>query len=162
MSGAPIRLHWFPVNPSWIVSAGIIILAVLPHKIPVFWRSLMMHTTTRLLFAAATVYIWFLSPVLGTALMIMLVSVAILPVSEQFVIANLNKDKVQPRRTHWLVEDTLAEEPESIQEKTNETNLNFDKVSDDSKTTWHAEKLLGEHPEGIQDKPVSEWNEMWN
>jgi hypothetical protein len=78
----PIRLHWIPVCPSWIVSAGIVLLAVLPHKIPVTGRRVLGHVTTRLLFAAAAIYVWLLKPVLGTAMLILLASLVMMPEAE--------------------------------------------------------------------------------
>jgi hypothetical protein len=160
-----LRLHWIPVNPSWIVSAGLIILAVLPHKIPEGIRLMLTHTTTRLLFGAVAIYTWILSPVLGIAMLILLVGVATSPRTidvEQFTIRNLNHDRVKEKRSHWFIEDTLAEEPHGIQDRTGETNLNYDEVSD-KKTNWHVEKMLDEHPVAIQDKPVSELtiNDSW-
>jgi len=159
-----MRLHWIPVNPSWIVSAGLIVLAVLPHKIPEGIRGMLSHTTTRLLFGAAAIYVWMLAPVLGTAMLILLVGVAVVPRPsvEPFTTINLNHDRVKDKRSHWLVEDTLAEEPYGIQDRTGETNLNFDEVSD-KKANWHVERMLGEHPIAIQDKPVPEFtiNDGW-
>lgn len=151
----PLRLHWVPMSPSWIVSIGLIILAVLPHKIPLFGRQLFGLTIVRILFAAASIYIGLMKPVLGMAMLILLVSVIMMPVSESFALMRLNKESTE-RKHHWLVENTLAEEPEFIQNSTSETNLNFDKVSD-NKPLWGDEKVLGQNPQGIQDKPVPEY-----
>lgn len=151
----PPPLHWIPVCPSWIVSAGIVLLAVLPHKIPFFGRHLLANTTARLLFAAFSVYVWMLKPVLGAALLILLASVSMLPDSESFTtMKTLNKDRVREHK-NWLVEDILAEKPRGIQDLTDDTNLNFDEVPDDS-LSWHQEKVLDEHPTAIQNKPVHE------
>ena len=148
-----LRLHWSPVSPSWIVSIGLVILAVLPHKIPLFGRQLLGLTIVRILFAAASIYIGMMKPVLGIAMMILLVSVILMPVSESFALMRLNKDS-SGRKHHWLVEETFAEEPDFIQTSTRETNLNLDKVSE-GKPRWGSERAMDEHPKGIQDKPVS-------
>jgi len=148
-----IRLHWSPISPSWIVSIGLVILAVLPHKIPLLGRQLLGLTVVRLLFAATSIYIGLMTPVLGVAMLILLVSVIMMPVSESFALMRLNKDS-SGRKHHWLVEETFAEEPDFIQTNTRETNLNLDKVSD-NKPRWGSEEALEEHPQGIQDKPVS-------
>jgi hypothetical protein len=94
-----------------------------------------------------------MTPVLGVAMLILLVSVIMMPVSESFALMRLNKDS-SGRKHHWLVEETFAEEPDFIQTNTRETNLNLDKVSD-NKPRWGSEEALEEHPQGIQDKPVS-------
>jgi len=138
------------------VSIGLIILAVLPHKIPLFGRQLFGLTVVRILFAAASIYIGLMKPVLGMAMLILLASVIIMPVSESFALMRLNKDKSE-HRNHWLGEVSLAEEPEFIQTSTRETNVNFDKVSD-NKSLWEDEKTLGQHPRGIQEKPVPEYD----
>lgn len=163
----PSRLHWIPVSPSWLVSIGIVLFAVLPHKIPAFGIQVLTHTTTRLLLAAAAAYIWLMKPVLGTALFILLVSCMILPNVESFSsdLVNLTYDSVQknPTRKQWLVEDVLAEKPKAIQERTGETNINYDEVPDES-AIWEAERILGEHPTAIQDKPVPSASEdnIWH
>jgi hypothetical protein len=163
----PLRLHWIPVCPSWIVSAGIVLLAVLPHKIPVYGRRLLGHATTRLLFAAAAIYVWMLKPVLGTAMLILLASLTLLPEAEAepftTSIINLNHDRVKSGSNKWLVEDTLAEKPHGIQDRTADSNLTYDEIPDES-LTWHSEKVLDEHPTAIQDKPVAEStiNDIWH
>lgn len=150
----PLRLHWIPVNPSWLVSAGIVLLAVLPHQMPMVWHRLMKNTVVRVMFAVASIFVWMKAPVLGTAMLILLLSMIIMPVSESFTIMNLNKDRVKEGRSHWLVEDIMSEDPHGIQDRTEETNLNFDKVEGQHTGTWHSEKVLDEHPVAIQDKPV--------
>ena len=147
-----LRLHWSPVSPSWIVSIGLVILAVLPHKIPVFGRQLFGLTIVRILFAGASIYIGMMKPVLGIAMMMLLVSVILMPVSESFTTINLNKDS-SGRKHRWIVEDTLAEEPDYIQDRTTESNLNFDKVSED-KPRWGSDRAMDEHPTAIQDKQL--------
>jgi hypothetical protein len=163
----PLRLHWIPVCPSWLVSAGIVILAVLPHKIPVTGRRVLSHVTTRLLFAAASIYVWLLKPVLGTAMLILLASLTMLPETETEAfttsIVNLNHDRVKSGSNRWLVENTLAEKPRGIQDRTADSNLTYDEIPDES-LTWHSEKVLDEHPTAIQDKPVAEStiNDIWH
>ena len=75
-----------------------------------------------------------------------------MPVSESFTTINLNKDS-SGRKHRWIVEDTLAEEPDYIQDRTTESNLNFDKVSED-KPRWGSERAMDEHPTAIQDKQL--------
>ena len=153
----PPRLHWIPVNPSWIVSIGLIILAALPHNVPEFGRRLLSDTIVRVLFAGAAIYIGLMNPVLGTAMLIFLASTVLFPITEGFVIANLNKDRIQrEKRKDWLVEELMSEDPHGIQDLTSETNLNFDSVPE-NKPSWIIEKILGEHPTAIQDKPVPEF-----
>jgi hypothetical protein len=157
MQPQPLRLQWVPVNPSWIVSIGLIILAALPHNVPEFGRRLLSDTIVRVLFAGAAIYIGLMNPVLGTAMLIFLASTVLFPISEGFVVANLNKDYVQPKkRKDWLGEELMSEDPHGIQDLTSETNLNFDSVPE-NKPSWIIEKILGEHPTAIQDKPVPEF-----
>jgi len=163
----PLRLHWIPVCPSWIISAGIVLLAVLPHKIPVASRRVLSHVTTRLLFAAAAIYVWMLKPVLGTAMLILLASLVLLPDAETeaftTAITNLNHDRVKSGSNRWLVETTLAEKPHGIQDRTADSNLTYDEIPDES-LTWHSEKVLDEHPTAIQGKELSQStiNEIWH
>lgn len=161
----PLRLHWIPVCPSWLVSAGIVLLAVLPHKIPVTGRRILGHVTTRLLFAAASIYVWLLKPVLGTAMLILLASLVLMPDTETFTtsIVTLNHDRVKSGSNKWLVEDTLAEKPRGIQDRTADSNLTYDEVPDEN-LTWHSEKVLDEHPTAVQDKTISEStvNDNWH
>jgi hypothetical protein len=151
------------VNPSWIVSIGLIILAALPHNVPEFGRRLLADTIVRVLFVAAAIYIGLMNPVLGTAMLIFLASTVLFPITEGFVISNLNNDRIQQKkRKEWYVEDILSEDPHGIQERTDETNLNYDSVSAD-KASWLSEAVLDEHPIAIQDKPVPEStiNRLW-
>ena len=154
----PLRLHWIPVAPSWIISAGLILLAALPHQVPQTAHRLLANTIVRIMCAAATIYVWMKAPILGTAMGILLISMILMPVSEGFVITNLNHDRVKKKRTHWFIEDALAEEPMGIQERTEETNLNYDDVSDKC-GAWQAENIMKENPMGIQDKPVPEYKD---
>ena len=149
----PLRLQWIPVSPSWLVSAGIVLLAVLPHQMPQVWHRLMMNTVVRVMFAAASAFVWMKAPVLGTAMFILLFSMIVMPVSESFTIMNLNRDRVKQGRSNWLNEDIMSEDPHGIQDRTEETNLNYDKV-DEHHSVWHSENVMGEQPTAIQDKPV--------
>jgi len=159
MSAVPIQLQWAPISPSWLVSIGIVVFAVLPHKIPLIGIQMLTHTTTRLLLAAAAAYIWVLKPVLGTAL--------ILPNVESFSsdLVNLTYDPVQknPTLKRWLVEDVLVENPRGIQERTSETNINYDEVPEEG-AIWESERIMNEHPTAIQDKPVpsATENDIWH
>ena len=167
MSAAPVQLQWAPISPSWLVSIGIVVFAVLPHKIPLIGIQMLTHTTTRLLLAAAAAYIWVLKPVLGTALFILLASCMILPNVESFSsdLVNLIYDSVprNPTQKRWLVEDVLVENPRGIQERTGETNINYDEVPEEG-AIWESERIMDEHPTAIQDKPVpsATENDIWH
>ena len=152
----PNRMHWMPVEPSWLVSIGVIILAVLPHQIP---RPITQGLQSRLggiLFAAAALFLFWKKPVLGTALILFLAAIRSATYLEGFVAyvsggPTINKDTVtKPKK--WLVEEILDEDPMGIQERTEGPGLTFDSVKDDHR--WASEEELGEHPEGIQDRPV--------
>jgi hypothetical protein len=73
----PHRLHWIPVEPSWLVSAGLVVLAVLPHQVPATFRRAIKAPLGAMLFAAATAWVWMLKPVLGIAMAIFLAAIVI-------------------------------------------------------------------------------------
>lgn len=150
----PLRLHWSPVEPSWIVSAGLVVLAVLPHQVPPSGRRVLEHPLGGLLFAALSAYVAWRIPVLGAAMFIFLAGIVLHPrPKEPFTAMILNKDPVQ-RRHRWMNEEVLNEDPHGVQERTENPVLNFDEVMDDQVQQWHGEQELGEHPHAIQDKAV--------
>ena len=154
MPPPPLRLHWSPVEPSWIVSAGLIVLAVLPHQVPLEGRRVLEHPIGALLFFALSTYVAWRIPVLGAAMFIFLAGMMLRPrPGESFNAMILNKDPV--RRLHrWHSEKVRGEHPYGVQERTDNQILSFDEVMDDQVQQWHGEQELDEHPHAIQDKTV--------
>jgi len=146
------RLHWIPVEPSWLVSVCIIVLAVLPHQLP---RTITQGLQSRLggiLFAALSLFIFWNKPVLGTALLLLLAAVRSASYLEGFVASpTMTKDMVTQSK-RWLVEEVMNEDPHGIQERTDGPGLLYDTVKGPHR--WDSEEELGEYPEGIQDRPV--------
>ena len=150
------RLHWSPVEPSWIVSVGLVILAALPHQIPATGRRVLSHPIGAILFAALSTYVAWKAPVLGAAMFIFLAGVILQARRQQtepFVTKNLNKDRVKKPHT-WLGEEVLAEHPTAIQQRTEDPAISYDEVIDHDAPPWEGEAALDEHPLAIQDKPV--------
>jgi hypothetical protein len=155
------RLHWSPVEPSWIISIGLIVLAVLPHKIPAVGRRVLEHPIGSLVFAGMAAFVAWQIPVLGAAMLIFLAGILLhaSPVGkrEGFAASNLNNEKVQKKeRQRWHDELVMMEEPEAVQVKTGDPVLQYDKVTDEESAQWFGEATLNERPQGIQDKPVGE------
>jgi hypothetical protein len=143
------RLHWSPIEPSWIVSLGLVVLAVLPHQIPRSGRRAINHPIGRILFAALSVAVWYLKPVLGTAMFILLVGIMLHPDMEPFA---LNKERAMSHT--WFGEEALHETPRAIQERTENPVISFDEIVDHESTQWHSERVLNEQPHAIQEKAV--------
>jgi hypothetical protein len=156
----PPRLHWSPVEPSWIVSTCLIVLAVLPHKIPPVGRHVLEHPIGSLVFASLSAFVAWHIPVLGAAMFIFLAGILLHRRSfkkEGFAASNLNNEKVQKKeRQRWHDELVMMEEPEAVQVKTGDPVLQYDKVTDEESAPWFGEGILNERPQGIQDKPVGE------
>ena len=152
------RLHWSPVEPSWIVSVGLIVLAVLPHQIPATGRRVLEHPIGSLLFAALSVFVAWQIPVLGAAMFIFLAGIILhARPREHFSASNLNNDKVPKKeKNRWLDEQVLMEEPEAVQVKTEDPVIQYDKVSEEESAPWFDEGILHEKPHGIQEKPVGD------
>jgi len=160
-STMPPRLHWSPVEPSWIVSVGLIILAVLPHKIPASGRHVLEHPIGSLLFAALSVFIALKIPVLGAAMIIFLAGIILhaqlVVKKETFSGTYLNNDKVTKKERHrWHEEEVLMEEPDAVQVKTDDPAIQYDKVTEEGSAPWLGEGALHEKPYAIQEKPVGE------
>lgn len=153
------RLHWIPVEPSWLISGALVVLAVLPHQIPAYIRGFLSSTGGGLLYAAATVWVFMKVPVLAIAMALLFVGVWTYSSShtiERFTAPiTLVKDRLdnQERRRRWFQEDVLSEDPHVIQDRTN-TDLLYDEVSDQERYPWLSEEILNEHPQAIQDRPV--------
>jgi hypothetical protein len=169
-----IRLHWSPIEASWIVSIGLVLLAALPHQVPSVGRSILTHPVGWVLFAGATVYVFWLKPIVGIAMSIFLAGIT-LPVLFSYSRENfenrpsLTVDVVQGHRRHegqtqtqtqtksrhrWLDEIFLSETPEAIQKLTDDPAILYDKVTPQESAKWFSEDVLGEHPVAIQDTPV--------
>ena len=152
-----LRLHWSPVEPSWIVAIGLIVLAALPHQIPQTGRRVLHHPIGAMLFAALSAYVAWQVPVLGAAMFILLAGVTMHtePHHEHFAAINLNKDKIRTKQVHkWLDEDVLSEDPHGIQERTENPVISYDEVTENQAEPWHDERVLDEQPHGIQEKAV--------
>ena len=169
-----MRPHWMPVNPSWLVSAGLVLLGVLPHQIPSAGRRILHSGLGATVFAAAAVWVTLKVPVLGIAMLILLAGVwfhgpqlgegfaqhdhAALTykrprAAEGFQGTTLNKDRVKSG-TKWHVEKTLKETPKGIQDRTYDPAIHLDEIPDHDHR-WEVEYALEEHPAAIQDRPVS-------
>ena len=150
------RLHWSPVEPSWIVSVGLIVLAVLPHQIPESGRHILQHPVGSLLFAALSAWVAWKAPVLGAAMFIFLTGVILhsKPTREPFAAIHLNKESVPKNSRKWLGEELMSEDPHAIQERTDNPTLNYDEVSEHESAPWHGEGALNEQPHAIQERPV--------
>jgi hypothetical protein len=127
-------------------------LAVLPHQLP---RSLTRGLQSNLggiLFAAASLYIFWFKPVLGTALLLLLAAIRSASYLEGFVATpTITKDPVVKSKK-WLVEEVIDEDPSGIQERTEGPGILYDAVKQNHR--WGSEEALDEYPEGIQDRPV--------
>lgn len=146
------RLHWIPVEPSWLVSVCIIVVAVLPHQLP---RTITLGLQSRLggiLFAALSLFIFWNKPVLGTALLLLLAAVRSASYLENFVSSPTITKDIVTQSKRWLVEEVMNEDPHGIQERTDGPGLLYDTVKGPHR--WGSEKEMDEYPEGIQDRPV--------
>jgi hypothetical protein len=153
----PVKLHWIPVEPSWLVSAGLILLAALPHQIPAYIRTFLLSSAGALLYAGAAAWTLYKKPVLGIAMFLLIIGLRLTTGSEGFLAPILNKDPVQPqqRKQKWLQEEITAEEPHVIQERTDNEAITFDEVSpEEREANWYSESALDEHPLAIQERPV--------
>jgi hypothetical protein len=175
----PHRLHWIPVDPSWLVSAGLVVLGVLPHQVPATFRRAMRAPLGAVLFAAAAAWVWVLKPVLGSAMAIFLAAIVIYETSsaaggyepsllkkrwaesrhasytEGFMSApTLVRDRVQKNTHRWYQEVAMQEKPKVIQERTGGGRINVDTVFESDATPWHDEPEGAPH--AIQERTVPE------
>jgi hypothetical protein len=154
----PPHLHWSPVDPSWLVSIGIILLTVLPHQIPRPVASLLRHPLGAVLIAAlAAAIAWYSrKPVLAVAIVLLVAAVQIHSTHEGFAVPILVKDRRKDNHeSRWLSEEVLNEDPHGIQERTEEGGFLYDEVQSGEERPWFVESTLDEHPQAIQDRPVS-------
>lgn len=143
------------------MSAGLIVLAVLPHQVPSAFRRAMHAPLGAVLFAAATAWVWMLKPVLGTAMAIFLAAIVMYQsrhasYMESFTNSTpaLVRDHVQKNAHRWYQEVAMQEKPKVIQERTGGGRIQVDTVLESDATPWHDE------PEGapiaIQERTVPE------
>ena len=175
----PHRLHWIPVDPSWLVSAGLVVLAVLPHQMPATFRRAMRAPLGAVLFAAAAVWVWTMKPVLGIAMAIFLAAIIIYETSSAAVgyepsllekrlaeshhsmltegfnsAPSLVRDHVQNNAHRWYQEVAMQEKPKVIQERTGVGRINVDTVTEHDATPWYDEPEGAPH--AIQERSVPE------
>ena len=143
---APIKLHWFPMEPTWIVSLALVILAALPHQLPVNVSFGLTTTIGRVFFGLVSALVFWKKPVLGMAMFILLASTNMAKYVEGY--QNITKDHVQKPKK-WLGEVIMHEEPAVIQERTDDIIVQDDVNKED---TWFGESVLGETPKGIQER----------
>lgn len=148
----PLRLHWMPVEPSWLVATGIVVLASLPHQVPEYGRRVLRTHLGAMMFAAASTAVFFLKPILGVAMILLLASLLIKQESETFVAQILIKDKARANR--WYQEDVMMEEPQMIQERTSDHGFTVDEVTDQDAKPWFGEAAMDETPKAIQERSV--------
>lgn len=155
-----MRLHWIPIPPSWLVAAGIVLLAVLPHQIPLAGRRLLHSGPGAAMFAVAAGWVTWKSPILGIAMFMLLAGIWFhgppLRGTEGFVggPSTLNKDRVKKDAHRWLSEEVLHEQPKGIQDRTESPAIHLDEIPD-HEHRWEVEHALDENPVGIQDRPVA-------
>ena len=142
----PVNLHWFPISPTWIVSLCIVIVAALPHQIPLTFGLTTVWGT--LLGISATILIGYYRPILGVAIALLIVSKHVSEYIEGFtqpITTNLVDKKHK-----WESELKI---PDQIQEKTDTilvTDMNRDKH------IWQSEDLMDDPIFGIQERVLPE------
>ena len=156
MQPAANRLHWIPVEPSWLVSGGLAVLAVMPHQIPVTARQFIRNPVGSILAVTLAAWLFNQSPVLAVAMLLLVAGVWTMPAAAEPFVASpvMNKDTV-PTKRRWLSELTMSEEPAVIQERTDAPAIMKDDVGHEEAKPWFGESAMGEHPAGIQERPVA-------
>ena len=152
-TGQPIKLHWIPFEPSWLLVAVLLIFAVVPHKLPPNIYNGLRTPMGSALFGILTVLVGYKVPRLGIAMVLLVAGAWLTPRVEGY--ATLNKDKVAPEAHKWFQETVLNEKPKAIQERTSNPSLKVDLLQESDATPWHAEEALGEEPVGIQERDVA-------
>lgn len=148
------KLHWSPVPPSWFVSGGLLVLAVMPHQIPTPIRRVLLHPAGAVLVLVIAAWLSRQTPVLAAALVLVLAGLWFTMTAEPFVAPILNKDVVD-RKRKWLGEEIMHEEPQQIQERTENPAFLKDEIGrEEAQVTWHNESVMGERPVAIQERPV--------
>lgn len=145
-STPPIKLHWFPMEPTWIVSLGIVVLAALPHQLPIPVSFGLRTTLGRILGIGLAAGIGYYKPVLGMALLFLLVTTNMSEYVEGY--SGITKDKIKKSGT-WFSEDVMGETPEAIQERSDEI-ISSDDVQGSNR--WYEESTMDEFPKAIQER----------
>ena len=177
------KLHWMPIEPSWVISILFIIMAVLPHKVPASARWFLQGWIGSVCWLGVVCWVSGVKPVLGVAMLVFWMGVIAdgwregkgLP--EMFVGGQrverfigpptIRKDRVTPgqdqgqgqgqgqrqQRHRWLEEEILMEEPEGIQELAEGPGLLLDRVSGKGEGQGQGSNWLGE--ESLNEHPTA-------
>jgi hypothetical protein len=146
----PIKLHWFPARPTWIVSIVLVILAALPHQLPLPVAFGLRTVIGATLFAVVAAAVYWKEPILGIAMFILLSSTYTSSYIEGFG-QNIIKDSVNRTKSRWMSEVVMGESPDIIQERS-DSILTTDVVTDQDAKPWFGEDALGEHPTSFQER----------
>jgi hypothetical protein len=134
-----------------MVSIGLVLLAVLPHQVPMTFRHAMRAPLGAILFGAATVWVWTMKPVLGIAMGVFLAAMVIYEgrhgMREGFFNATptLIRDRVPKNSHRWFQEVVMQEKPSVIQERTESGRITIDSVTEHDATPWHDEPYGAPH-----------------
>jgi hypothetical protein len=146
------------MEPSWMIAVAIVIIAALPHQLPIPISWGLKTPIGRMLGLVVSVAVAYYKPVLGMALAILFISTNISKYVEGFSSRNegftqsITKDKVEKKHL-WKSEEVMLEEPEAIQERS-ETVLLKDMVTDQDAQPWLGERIMGEEPKGVQERSM--------
>lgn len=132
---------------------GMILLAVLPHQVPLSFRKAVHSHIGIVCLLSIAVWIFTRSPVLGMALFILISGIRMAKLTESFAPQTLIQDKIQKKKV-WFGEEVMSEDPHTIQERTDSPGLIRDQVTDQDAKPWFGEEALEEHTTEIQERPV--------
>jgi hypothetical protein len=115
-----------------------------------------MSSAGGLLYAIVATWVLYKKPVLGLAMLLMIIGLRLTHKNgEGFIAPVLNKDTVSQKPRRWFSEEVLSEEPHMIQERTDDPAMTYDEVSlEEAGARWYSESALEEHPIAIQERPV--------
>jgi hypothetical protein len=137
------------MEPIWMVSVAIIILAALPHQLPIPMTWGLRTNIGRILGLVLALATGYHRPILGMAIAILLISTNMSEYVEGFT-QSISKDRVE-RKQRWTSEEIMLEEPEAIQERS-ETMLLKDTVTAQDAKPWEDERTLDINPKGVQER----------
>lgn len=159
--------HLIPVNPSWVFSGALLVLAVLPHQVPSLLREIL-HSWVGLSIGISIAFWLFVCLKQHLLAVSLFMFVAIHYINSFFPERfrgsrtkqeNLNKDSIPlQNKKKWFDEETMIEEPTAIQERTDSDNLLFDKIhssSNDEDHFWYSEETFEEYPIAIQERTIN-------